>query len=147
METSGEAMVVGLGNLLCSDDGLGVHAIEYLGRDGRLPPEAKLLDGGTQGLDLIPFLSGYRRLLVIDAVDAGETPGALMRFEQEALGGLPGRPTVHQLGFADLMIAMKLLGEAPEEVVLLGVQPLSTDWGTELTPPVKNALPSVADAV
>jgi hydrogenase maturation protease len=95
----------------------------------------------------MPHLSGFPRLLVIDAVDVGEAPGTLVRFEGRALDGLPGKATVHQLGFADLMVAMKLLGESPEEVVVLGVQPMSTDWGAELTPPVQNALHALLDVV
>ena len=146
-ETSKAAMVLGLGNLLFSDDGLGVHAIDCLRQDQRVGSGVTLLDGGTQGLNLIPHIWGFPRLLVIDAVDVGEAPGTVVRFEGSALDGLPGKPTVHQLGFADLMVAMKLLGDSPEEVVVLGVQPMSTDWGAELTAPVQNALAPLLDGV
>jgi hydrogenase maturation protease len=139
-------MVLGLGNLLLSDDGLGIHAIHHLQKDPRVPGGITLLDGGTQGLSLMPHLAGCSRLLVIDAVDVGEAPGTLVRFEGRALDGLPGKASVHQLGFADLMVAMKLLGGAPAQVVVLGVQPLSTDWGVELTPPVQITLPALLDA-
>lgn len=145
--TSSGVLVLGLGNLLHSDDGLGVHAIRGLENDPRVDPGVTLLDGGTHGLNLMPHLSGFRRLLVIDAVDVGETPGTVVRFEGAALAGLPGKATVHQLGFADLMVAMNLLGESPEELVVLGVQPLSTEWSTELTPPVRNALGALLDLV
>ena len=140
-------MVLGLGNLVHSDDGVGVHAIQSLLSDPRVPASVTLLDGGTQGLSLIPHISGYSRLLVIDAVNAGEKPGTLLRFEGRALNGLPGKSTVHQLGFADLMVAMRLLGEPPEEVVVIGVEPVSTEWGTQLTQPVQEALPSLLDAI
>ena len=99
------------------------------------------------GTEPVPSHLRARRLLVIDAVDVGESPGTVIRFEGKALSGLPGKPTVHQLGFADLMIAMKLLGEAPEEVVVMGVQPVSTEWGAELTPPVQATLPALLDVV
>jgi hydrogenase maturation protease len=144
-------LVLGLGNLLLSDDGLGIHAIDRLRKDPRIDSGAHsnvtLLDGGTQGLSLMPHLSGFPRLLVIDAIDVGAAPGTVVRFEGKALDGLPGKATVHQLGFADLMVAMKLLGESPEEVVVLGVQPLSTEWSVDLTPPVQNALPALLDMV
>ncbi len=65
----------------------------------------------------------------------------------KALENLPGKASVHQLGFADLLVALELLGESPEEIVLLGVQPLSTEWGTELTPPVMEALGRLPDLV
>ncbi len=69
----------------------------------------------------------------------------MVRLEGEALKNMPGKPSVHQLGFADLMVALELLGELPEEIVLLGVQPLSTEWSAELTAPVRDALNPLAD--
>jgi hydrogenase maturation protease len=139
--------VLGLGNLVHGDDGVGVHAIQKLQRDPRVPPGIVLLDGGTHGLGLLPHISGFSRLLVIDAVDAGEPPGTLVRYDGSALHGLPGKASVHQLGFADMMVALKLLGESPPELVVLGVQPLSTEWSIELTAPVREALPALLETV
>jgi hydrogenase maturation protease len=139
--------ILGLGNLVHTDDGVGVHAIQLLERDSRVPPGTALIDGGTHGLGLLPHVSGFSRLLVIDAIDAGEPPGTVVRFEGGALHGLPGKSSVHQLGFADMMVALKLLGEAPPEMVVFGVQPLSTEWSSELTAPVRDALPALIDAV
>jgi hydrogenase maturation protease len=140
MEKPMRTLVLGLGNLVHSDDGVGVHAIQRLRGDARVPPEVVLMDGGTQGLSLLPHIAGFQRLLVIDAVDVGEAPGTLIRLEGNALEKLPGKPSVHQLGFEDLMVALKLLGESPEEVVVIGVQPQSTDWSAELTEPVRESL-------
>jgi hydrogenase maturation protease len=139
--------VLGLGNLVHTDDGVGVHAIQLLERDPRVPTGTVLIDGGTHGLGLLPHVSGFSRLLVIDAVNAGEAPGTVVRFEGSALHGLPGKSSVHQLGFADMMVALQLLGEAPPEMVVFGVQPSSTEWSSELTPPVRDALPALLDAV
>lgn len=143
---SSDTLVLGLGNLVHSDDGFGVHAIQALQRDSRVPSEVVLTDGGTQGLSLLPHISAYQRLLVIDAIDVGEAPGTLVRLEGDALKNMPGKPSVHQLGFADLLVALELLGETPEEMVLLGVQPLSTEWSAELTPPVRDALAPLLDS-
>jgi len=140
-------VVLGLGNLVHSDDGIGVHAIHALQLDPRVPHYAVLLDGGTQGLGLLHHISGVQRLLVIDAIDVGQPAGTLLRFEGAALKGLPGKASVHQLGFADLMVALQLLGEAPGEVVVFGVQPMSTEWSAELTPPVQSTLPSLVECV
>jgi len=140
-------LVLGLGNLVHSDDGLGVHAIQILQQDPRIPPGVVLMDGGTQGLTLLTHLSSFERLLVLDAIDAGQAPGTVIRLEGPALRNLPGKPSVHQLGFADLLVALELLGETPEEIVLLGVQPLSLEWGAEVTPPVREALRSLPDLV
>lgn len=139
-------LVLGLGNLVHSDDGAGVHAIHRLQKDGRVPSDVVLIDGGTQGLSLLPHISGFQRMLVIDAIDAGEPPGTLLRLEGPALANMPGKPSVHQLGFADLMVAMNLLGDLPEEVVVLGVQPESTEWSAELSPPVARTMDALIDA-
>ena len=142
-----DTLVLGLGNLVHADDGAGVHAIQNLTTDPRVPPGIVLLDGGTLGLGLINHISGVRRLLVIDAIDAARPPGTVLRFEGKALQGLPGKASVHSLGFADLMIALQLLGETPPELVVLGVQPHSVEWGAELTQPVALALPRLIDIV
>jgi hydrogenase maturation protease len=140
-------LVLGLGNLVHADDGVGVHAIHRLQHDSRVPPGVALVDGGTQGLALLPHLAGVERLLVIDAVDVGEPPGTVIRLEGTALDRLPGKASVHQLGFADLMVALKLLGEVPHEVVVIGVQPQSTEWSAELTAAVQDKLIDAVDAV
>jgi hydrogenase maturation protease len=144
---SPKTLVLGLGNLVHTDDGVGVHAVEALRGDVRIPAEVGLLDGGTQGLNLLHHLSGIGRLLVIDAIDAGQPAGTLLRFEGKSLRGLPGKASVHQLGFSDLMIALQLLDDAPDEVIVLGIQPNSTEWGAELSPSVASALPPLVDLV
>ena len=140
-------LVLGLGNLVHSDDGAGVHAIHRLQKDARVPSDVVLIDGGTQGLSLLPHISGFERMLVIDAIDAGEAPGALLRLDGHALANLPGKASVHQMGFSDLMVAMKLLGDFPGEVVVLGVQPLSTEWSAELSAPVEKTMDALIDMV
>jgi hydrogenase maturation protease len=143
----GTTMVLGLGNLVHGDDGVGVHAIARLQRDDRVPTGLVLLDGGTHGLGLLPYISEFRRLIVVDAVNVGEAPGTVIRMEGDALRGMPGKPTAHQLGFTDMLVAMKLLGDAPDEVVLLGVQPASTEWSPELSPPVEAALTTLIESI
>jgi hydrogenase maturation protease len=147
VKSSGGVAVLGIGNLVHADDGVGIHAIGVLRLDPRVPQGVVLVDGGTQGLSLLPHIAGFSRLLVVDAVDAGQPAGSLMCFKGKSLDGLPGKPSVHQLGFADLMSAMFLMGDSPEEVVVLGVQPLSTAWVAELTAPVRDALHPLVDAV
>lgn len=139
--------MLGLGNLVHSDDGAGIHAVQRLQTDPRVPPDVVVMDGGTLGLGLLPHISGFERLLVIDAIDAGDAPGTLIRLEGRALADMPGRASVHQLGFSDLMVAMKLLGDLPGEVVVFGVQPMSTEWSAELTPAVEKAIGPLLDSV
>lgn len=138
--------VVGLGNLMRTDDGVGIHAMRMLLVDERLPLNVQILEGGTLGLDLLGRLQGITHLLALDAVDIGSPPGALSKFAGDELAALPIARSVHLLGFADLLDTLRLLGQAPEEVVLLGVQPESTDWGITVSPSIDGALSALVEA-
>lgn len=138
--------VLGLGNLMRTDDGIGISALRLLSADRRLPRDIRMIEGGTLGLDLLHSLKGVTHLLALDAVDMGRAPGTLLKFADEELATLPVAKSVHLLGFADLLGTMKLLDDAPEEVVLLGVQPESTDWGVTLSPSVHGALDQFVEA-
>ena len=139
-------VVVGVGNIIHSDDGAGVHALEKLQRDPRLPDDVTLIDGGTFGIELLAYLYDCTRLLLLDAVDVGERAGTLVRMGGSELRGLPCGASVHQLGVADLLATLPLVSDIPREIVLLGVQPASTDWGTELSAPVEAALGPLVEA-
>jgi hydrogenase maturation protease len=132
--------VLGLGNLMRTDDAVGMLAIQQLRADPRFPNSVTLIEGGTLGLDLLYPLEGITHLLALDAIDAGAEPGTLLRFEKDDLADLPISKSVHLLGFSDLVGAMRLVESAPEEIVVLGVQPDVIDWGTELTPKIQAAL-------
>lgn len=139
--------IVGLGNLMRTDDALGMLAIERLKLELGLPAGVKLIEGGTLGLDLLHPLHGITHLLAVDAIDAGAEPGTVLRFAGEAIADLPASKSVHLLGFSDLIGAMRLTGDAPEEIVVLGVQPSRIEWGTELTGTVERAFPLLMEAV
>jgi hydrogenase maturation protease len=139
------AVVLGLGNSLRTDDGAGIHAVRRLSAHGRLPKGVEAIDGGTLGLDLLPELRGVSHLLVLDAVETGSLPGTLSTFTGAELSSLPASKSVHLLGLTDLLGAMHLLGDSPSQVVLLGVQPGSIDWGTELTPAVDAVLKDLVE--
>ena len=139
-------VVLGLGNTLHTDDGIGPQAIERLRNDSRVPEDVTLIEGGTLGLELLTYVWDCSYLLVLDAVDVGQPPGTLVRMSSEELQTLPGKGSVHQLGVADLLVALRVLAHRTPEVVLLGVQPASTEWCTELSPAVAAVLPALADA-
>jgi hydrogenase maturation protease len=141
-----KTIVVGVGNTVHSDDGVGVHALKILQGDPRLPGDVILIDGGTLGIELLAYLHDSTRLLLLDAVDVGEPAGTLLRMGGSELRGLPCGASVHQLGVADLLATLPLVSEMPREIVLLGMQPASTDWGTELSAPVEAALGSLVEA-
>lgn len=138
--------ILGLGNLMRTDDAVGMLALQHLAADPRLPAGVPVIEGGVLGMDLIGRLDGLTHIVALDAVDFGGQPGALARFSGAQLDKLPIAKSVHLLGFSDLLGALRLLDSSPTEVVLIGVQPDSTEWGTELTPPVAEALPALIEA-
>ncbi len=137
--------VLGLGNLMRTDDAVGMLALQHLRADPRFPRTAALIEGGTLGIDLIYPLDGITHLVALDAIDAGVEPGTLLRYCGDEISSLPVSKSVHLLGFSDLIGAMRLVESAPVEIVVLGVQPQSTDWGTELTPKVDAALVTLVE--
>ena len=137
--------VLGLGNLMRSDDAVGMLALQRLRADPRFPRFAALIEGGTLGLDLIYPLEGITHLLALDAIDAGARPGTLLRYSGDEISTLPISKSVHLLGLSDLIGAMHLVESAPAEIVVLGVQPQFTGWGTELTSKVDAALATLVE--
>jgi hydrogenase maturation protease len=145
-ETSAKTVVLGLGNILHCDDGAGAQVISRLRADRRVPADVSLVEGGTLGLELLPYVWDCGRLIVIDAIDVGEVPGALVRMSGEELNSLPTNSSVHQLGVSDLLVALRMLAERQPEVVLLGVQPENTDWSSELSLGVAATVDSLVEA-
>lgn len=141
-------LVLGLGNLLMQDDAVGVHAVQRLQRDFQLSPQVRLLDGGTLGLDLLPYIEEAERLLIIDALEMQSPPGSLHRLEgDEVPRAFAGKLSVHQMGLQDLLAVAELQGTLPAEVVVLGVQAASVDVGLELSEPVAAAFEGLLAAV
>ncbi len=141
-----KTVVLGVGNILHRDDGAGAQAIARLRADSRVPADVCLVEGGTLGLELLPYIWDCARLIVVDAVDVGERPGTLIRMSGEELNSLPSNSSIHQLGVSDLLIALRMLAERQPEVVLLGVQPGNTDWSSELSSDVAARIDSLVEA-
>jgi len=139
-------VILGLGNTLHSDDGLGPRAVEKLRSDRRIPDGVAVIDGGTLGLELLPYVWDCSRLLVLDSVDVGQPAGTLVRMCNDELTTLAGKGSAHQLGVSDLLLALRVLAEHMPEIVLLGVQPASTEWGSKLSPPVEASLDRMVEA-
>lgn len=140
--------IVGIGNLLLSDDGVGIHTVRRLRSEARVRSMARLIDGGTVGTDLLAEVCGCEKLLIVDAVDAGLEPGTTIRMDY---GGPDSRKidtrNAHQSGIPGLLDDLHLLGLAPRQVVLVGVQPAAMGLGTQLSPQVASALPIVSAEV
>ena len=138
-------VVLGLGNTILSDDGVGIRAVEALERDARTPLGVDLIDGGTKGLELACYASDASKLLLLDALDVGEPPGTVVRIRGSDLLGLPAGKTVHELGLADLLATLHLVAAESLEIVVLGVQPATTELGTALSPAVEMAVGPLVD--
>jgi len=142
-------LVLGVGNTLLCDDGVGVHVARGLISRNELPSGIKVIDGGTFGLSLLPEVEDADGLIVIDAAQLGKPPGSIRIFEHEAMDRhLNGRKsTVHEVAVADLLAAATFTGRAPRERAIIAIQPESTDWGLELSASVRPVVDVAADAV
>lgn len=144
-----ETLVLGLGNILWADEGFGVRAVEALNAAYRFPPNVRLMDGGTQGIFLLPWVRAARRLLILDAIDFGLEPGELRVMHQEDVPRFMGakKVSMHQAGFQEVLMSAQLADEFPEKIALVGVQPeLLDDYGGSLRPCVKDRLTDAIDA-
>lgn len=140
-------VVLGLGNLLRRDEGLGVRALERLRERYLLPDTVQVVDGGTLGLDLLCYLEEAQRLLVLDAALTDGPPGTLLRVAETAVPAFFGmRTSPHEIALPDLLAVTRLRGTAPSEVVVLGMQPEALELGWELSPAVAARLDALADA-
>lgn len=131
--------LIGLGNILMQDDGVGVHAVKEIEERFGFTPEIDIVDGGTLGLTLLPLIEGYARVLFVDAVEAGLEPGTIVVREGEQVPSFLGsQVSVHQAGLADLMYAARLAGMMPPEVCLVGIQPQAVTLNLETTALLKD---------
>ena len=141
-------LILGLGNLLCADDGLGVHAVESLRRRFYVPANARVLDGGTLGMSLLACFEGADDVVLVDAIAANRSAGTLVRLEDDEVApAVRNRLSCHQIGVADLLDALLLLGSYPERVVFWGMVPESLELDTSLSPAVAANLPTLVDRV
>lgn len=141
-------LVLGLGNLLCQDDGVGVAAVACLLRQYEPAEGVRVLDGGTLGLSLLPTLESADIVLIVDAIRSDGPPGSFVRLEgEEVAHAAEHRLSVHQVGVSDLIGAARWQGSLPSRLLLLGLVPESMDLGVERTPAVEAALPALVDRV
>lgn len=142
-------LVLGLGNILLGDEGVGVRVVEYLQERYDFPEEVKVMDGGTLGLDLLPYLEDAERLIVVDAVQARKAPGTLLRLAGSEIPVFldASKVSAHQEGLEDLLAVAALKGYLPEEVILWGAQIESMGVSLDLSSPVAAQVPVLAGKV
>ena len=137
-------LILGLGNLLCTDDGLGAVAVASLMRHYHVPEDVVVLDGGTLGLALLPYFQQARTAIIVDAIRADRPAGSFVRLEgAEVAPAVLNRLSVHQIGVADLLDGARWLDRYPIRVILLGLVPETIELGVGCSRPVADALPGL----
>lgn len=143
-----DVLVLGLGNVLCGDDGAGVAVAHRLRRELDVPAGVRIVDGGTLGLDLLALVAAADRAILIDAVRAEGPPGTLVRLAGDDVApAVYERLSIHQIGVADLLAGAALCESYPREVVITGIVPATTELQLGCSPPVLAKLPELAAAV
>jgi len=139
-------LVLGVGNILLADEGAGVHAMHYL-EDTHDLPDTSFLDGGTLSFTLAGDIADAENLIVFDAAQLEDEPGAVRVFEDEEVDEFlkSGRLSVHEVGFADLMDIARLEGTLPKHYALIGIQPEQLGWGEAPGAAVTRAIPEAAE--
>jgi hydrogenase maturation protease len=148
MSERSSLLVLGLGNVLLEDDGVGSAAVAQLLERFDAPAGVRVLDGGTLGLSLLPYFDEADSVVLVDAVRADGSPGTLVRLDGDDVGpAVATRLSPHQVGVADLLDGARWLDRYPRHVVLLGIVPQSIDLGLGLSPAVRASLPELVTLV
>ena len=141
-------VVLGVGNLLASDEGVGPHFIARLERRWELPAAVRAIDGGTSAMDLLDDLSHLDLLLIVDAVAGDARPGTVHVLEGDRIPEFfTLKLSPHQVGLSDVLATLRWNGESPREIVIVGVEPASFDLSMDLSPAVEEALSTVEGLV
>ena len=144
----GDTVVIGLGNMLMGDDGVGIAALERLRAEWELPPEVELVDGGTWGMNLLPLLECADRVVLLDAIQNGSAPGTITELEgQHVPRMLSIKLSPHQIDLREVLAVAMLRGTVPRELFAIGVEPHNLEMGLELSDVVDSAMPRLVTRV
>jgi hydrogenase maturation protease len=139
-------VVLGVGNTLQSDEGVGPHAVDEMNQRFEFSPGVTAIDGGTSAMELLDDMASADLLLILDAVASGRAPGSVVKLTGEEVPMFfTNKLSPHQVGIADVLATLALTGESPRETIIIGVEPASLILGMELSPAVAAAVPRVID--
>lgn len=147
---TGAVLILGIGNILWADEGFGVRVVQELDRTYQFPQTVSIVDGGTQGLGLIPYVQEADILIIIDAVDFQLTPGTLILLSDDEVPAYFGakKMSLHQISFQEVLALCQLIGKSPRQSYLIGVQPeILEDYGGSLSLVVKTRIAEAIDAI
>lgn len=141
-------LILGIGNILLGDEGAGIRVIESFTERFLAPSGLDIVDGGTAGMRLLDTLAGRDRVIVADAVEAPQPPGTLVRLVDAEVPALfENRISPHQLGLADVLAALDLMGRLPGELIVIGIVPARVEFEVRMSPEVEQAVSRAVDAV
>ena len=139
------AVVLGIGNIILSDEAAGVRAVEALERGWLLPQNVMAIDGGTSGMEMIEDLSAVDLLIVLDVVKTGAAPGTLVKISGDEIPVFfRSKLSPHQIALPDVLASLELLDARPREIMVLGVEFISLELGLEMTPTIAEKVPVLA---
>jgi hydrogenase maturation protease len=142
-----DILVLGIGNTILKDEGIGVRVAEKM-MEMSLPPEVEVMDGGIKGLDLLYYIEGRKKVIVVDAVKAGAPPGTLFRFTDNDIAAKKGvMRSAHGIDFSDVIAVARFTGTKPDEVIFLGVEPYDLSVSMELSPKIEEMIPILINLV
>ena len=147
-KTMSKILVLGIGNILQSDDGIGVHIINHILESGmEIPADVELIDGGTAGFDLLSIMTGREKIIIVDALRADDTPGSIYRFTPEHAAGSFITFSLHEVGIMKVIRTLSLLGEDPK-IEFIGIVPedIST-LKIGISPEVEKSIPMAVDQI
>ena len=148
MENENSIVLLGVGNILLTDEGLGVHVVNEMREAFNFTPEISIIDGGTMGMELLSYMRGMKKLLLVDAVNGGEAPGTVYEFPHKDMETyFTDHISVHEVGMQDILRIRALQEDPLEDAMVVGVEPESLEIGFEVSDTVKKVLPEVKQRV
>jgi hydrogenase maturation protease len=141
-------VLLGVGNIIMGDEGIGVRCVERLEASGKLAPNVAVVDGGTSTHELLGDIEDVDVLVIVDAAVTGGDPGSLIRLEGDRIPhAFSNKMSPHQHGINDLLASLQLLDRAPKRVIVHGMMPAVLELGMELSPQIEAAMPALEAAV
>lgn len=139
---------MGAGNVLMRDDGIGVHVVRALCHEGPLPEGVEVLDAGTAAADYLAAMGEVSRLIVVDALRGGGEPGTIYQLSPQEIREKPSaRMSLHQMSLLEALSLSRLTGGAPDEVIIIGIEPKTITEGVALSPEVEEKIPKVIKTI
>ncbi len=138
--------ILGIGNIVLRDEGFGVRVAEFLDDNYDFPDDVQVLDGGTLGMELLRFITGTKKILIIDAVKGDEPAGTIYKFVgDEIKAHFTEKLSAHEIGIQDVLTLLELTGKSIPDIVVIGASPEDLEAGMELSPKIAALVPKVTD--